>query len=166
MTMQLIPFAGVEIPIPIGLIVVIVVTGGLFIVYLIANAVISAVNATNRVTANRFNKKVESALVEVAGLMILADDSTDPKEVSIAIDLGKRMHPDFNVSRLEKICAGEVKLPDPPTVIKAIGDTLEIDARKAVLAFMVQIAQSDGDVDNSEVALIAIAAKEWGIDLK
>lgn len=94
--------------------------------------------------------RLTDAFYSAAAAMIHMDGKVDAAEVAVAKDLGRRMLPDFDDARLDKLLAERLSGLTVETVGTAFRVYLSTEGQEFVLRYLLAIATADGELHPKE----------------
>lgn len=148
----------IEVPLEV-FIILIVVTGGIYLVIYI-------INSARYASAKReYIKKTEDSIYALAIAMIRADGKIEPEELSVAEAIGKKLYDKFDSRKFRELVKQVNLTQDPKRLARDAGEILSSDGKRGVLLYLQHIAVSDGDVGPKERKLLSSIAKEWGLPI-
>lgn len=162
--------ADIKVPIPVGLITIVVlvaITGGIYLlIYGIAHVNHYFKVRSARASIKSIKSKMSNGVVELAATMIAADGEIQDAEIKSAIEIGEQMLPEFNQKKLISYCKNTTKIRNVEVIAIELSSSLDKSALEMIVRYLVTIAFSDGDFSSEEQALIVCLCKTWKIDLE
>ena len=102
----------------------------------------------------------------LAGSMIAIDGQVEQEEISVALELGKKLYPDFNEEDFAGVISRASELPSPQDISTLLREVLTPEGKKAVCSYLWMIAMADGSMDDSEKKLLVEVAHNMDFDLR
>jgi uncharacterized tellurite resistance protein B-like protein len=90
----------------------------------------------------------------LAAAMIAADGKIEQEEVSVAIEVGRQLFSEFVAADFFKVMASHKHLPGVAELASLLAKLLEENEKQLVFGYLAEIAASDGEVADSERAML------------
>lgn len=98
----------------------------------------------------------------MAAALIGADGQLDAREIDTAERIGRRMFPGFDAIEFRWTCQRSAQLPSFSLVAEELQDVLLERHKQQIIHYLEAIADADGNVDESERALLDELEERWG----
>lgn len=95
--------------------------------------------------------------------MITADGKVEDEEVSVALEIGRQLFTDFKDEEFFKVLKSHKDLPGVAELAYLLAEILEQNEKALVYQYLAEIAASDGEVADSEQAMLEQVRANLGI---
>lgn len=108
---------------------------------------------------------VPTTAAALAALLVAADGVVDPREIEVAVELGKTMFMDFCPLAFETLLNGVVDLPSAAELAVKVRHLLDDHGKVLVMEYLVALAVADDRVVNVERAALEEVARALRTEL-
>lgn len=155
--------AKIEIPLEI-FILLIVVSGGIWLIVVIVENTRTPKSPTSRQNA-RNSSVVGHEVYQIAALVVIADGKVEESEIAAAVQIGRRLLPNFDEQTFRKMCSGSTEIGEWKSKIRNLGSKIQQKDKEVLLKYLVAISASDGEIDEKEIEIINQVADVLGLEM-
>jgi len=99
----------------------------------------------------------------LAALMVGADGKILQSEVKTAETIGKKLFEDFDNIDFRSCCDNYKDLPNFVNTLTILKDIINEEQKLGIYNYLKSVSEADGDIDETEIALLDLLIKNWGI---
>lgn len=143
-----------------------------FILFIILSAgvliiiVLTRILPSNGKSARKAAKKkleFNNLLSELAAGLIAVDGKIATREVDTAIEIGRKLMPDFDETALKTYCYGNKTPRNHKIIARQFESRIDHDLKQRVVKYLIAITTADNEIRTSEAELIDEICAIWGV---